>query len=54
MRLAGEVAELGHIEDQPELDGRNMVMVLAPKKVVGQKDRAADDAETEVKSATGS
>jgi translation initiation factor IF-3 len=31
-RLAEDVADLGRIESQPNLDGRNMVMVLAPKK----------------------
>jgi translation initiation factor IF-3 len=31
-RLAEDVAELGVIESQPNLDGRNMVMVLAPVK----------------------
>ena len=32
MRLADDVKELGQIEMQPVLDGRNMVMVLAPSK----------------------
>ncbi len=36
MRLAEDVGELGHIESQPILDGRNMVMVLAPHKNVSQ------------------
>jgi len=31
-RLADDVAELGVIESQPNLDGKNMVMVLAPVK----------------------
>ena len=31
-RLAGDLDELGRIESQPNLDGRNMVMVMAPKK----------------------
>jgi translation initiation factor IF-3 len=53
MRLADDVAEVGHIEAQPEVDGRNMVMVLAPTKAAG-KERAASEAESEVKSATGS
>ncbi len=53
MRLADDVAELGQIEAQPEVDGRNMVMVLAPTKAAG-KERSADDAEPEVQSATGS
>jgi translation initiation factor IF-3 len=34
MRLAEDVKDLGHIESQPVLDGRNMVMVLAPHKNV--------------------
>ena len=33
MRLADDVKDLGSIEAQPVLDGRNMVMVLAPKKL---------------------
>ena len=36
MRLAEDVKELGQIESPPLLDGRNMVMVLAPNKNVGQ------------------
>ena len=32
MRLAEDVKELGQVESQPVLDGRNMVMVLAPHK----------------------
>ena len=31
-RLASDLEDLGRIESQPNLDGRNMVMVLAPKK----------------------
>jgi translation initiation factor IF-3 len=54
MRLADDVAELGQIEAQPEVDGRNMVMVLAPTKAAGNKERPAGDAEPEVQSATGS
>ena len=37
MRLADDVAELGQIEAQPEVDGRNMVMVLAPTKAAGKE-----------------
>ena len=55
MRLAEDVAELGHIEAQPEVDGRNMVMVLAPTKAAGKERPAGEtEAEPEVKSATGS
>ena len=32
MRLADDVKELGQVETQPVLDGRNMTMVLAPHK----------------------
>jgi translation initiation factor IF-3 len=31
-RLAGDLEDLGRIESQPNLDGRNMVMVMAPRK----------------------
>jgi translation initiation factor IF-3 len=43
MRLAEDVKEIGQIEASPEIDGRNMVMVLAPTKNAG----AAKDAKTE-------
>ena len=43
MRLAEDVKELGSIEQQPILDGRNMVMVLAPTKNVGVKTDAKDE-----------
>jgi translation initiation factor IF-3 len=45
MRLADDVKELGQIESPPLLDGRNMVMVLAPTKQAG----AAKDAKAEEK-----
>ncbi len=44
MRLAEEVKELGTIEVQPLLEGRNMTMVLGPTKNAGMK---REDAETE-------
>jgi len=31
-RLAEDLSELGRIENQPKLDGRNMVMIMAPNK----------------------
>jgi translation initiation factor IF-3 len=31
-RMAEELAEIGEIESQPNLDGRNMVMMLVPKR----------------------
>jgi len=43
MRLSEDVKELGSIEQQPLLDGRNMVMVLAPLKNVGVKSDAKDE-----------
>jgi translation initiation factor IF-3 len=43
VRLAEDVQELGSIEQQPLLDGRNMVMVLAPLRNVGVKVDAKDE-----------
>jgi translation initiation factor IF-3 len=43
MRLADDVKEIGVIETQPLLEGRNMTMVLGPTKNAGVK----RDAETE-------
>ena len=46
-RLASDLEDLGRVESQPNLDGRNMVMVLAPKKdskeaqASGRKEQAA-------------
>jgi translation initiation factor IF-3 len=37
MRLADDVKELGVIEQSPLLEGRNMVMLLAPTKAAGEK-----------------
>jgi translation initiation factor IF-3 len=44
MRLAEDVKELGSIESPPIQDGRNMVMVLAPHRNVGQQVGAAQSA----------
>jgi translation initiation factor IF-3 len=44
MRLAEDVKEIGQVESPPLLDGRNMVMVLAPTKNAGVK---KDDAKAE-------
>jgi translation initiation factor IF-3 len=44
MRLADDVQELGHIETQPILDGRNMTMVLAPNKTTTQQPAEAASA----------
>ena len=37
LRLAEDVKEIGQIESQPLLDGRNMVMLLGPTKAAGEK-----------------
>jgi translation initiation factor IF-3 len=45
MRLAEDVREIGTIETQPLLEGRNMTMVLGPTKNAGvKKDAEAEDA----------
>ena len=44
MRLAEDVQELGVIESQPILDGRNMVMVLGPHRNVAQQEATKQDA----------
>ena len=40
MRLAEDVKELGLIEQSPLLEGRNMVMLLAPTKAAGERSDA--------------
>ena len=47
LRLADDVKEIGAIESQPLLDGRNMVMVLAPTKNAGMKREDAEDVKIE-------
>ena len=47
MRLAEDVKEIGQIESQPLLDGRNMVMVLGPTKNAGVKREDAEDEDIE-------
>ena len=44
MRLADDVQDLGVIESQPILDGRNMVMVLGPHRNVAQQTEASENA----------
>jgi len=43
-RLAGELSEIGVVEQAPVQDGRNMTMLLAPSKAVlaGEKDKSSD------------
>ena len=43
MRLAEEVKELGTIESQPLLEGRNMTMVLGPTRNAGIKKDAENE-----------
>ena len=42
LRLAEDVKEIGIIESQPLLDGRNMVMLLGPTKNAGVRRDAED------------
>jgi translation initiation factor IF-3 len=46
-RLADDLQDLGRIESQPNLDGRNMVMVMAPRKDVPPRGEARDGARNE-------
>jgi len=43
LRLADDVKEIGAIESQPLLDGRNMVMLLGPTKNAGVKRDAENE-----------
>jgi translation initiation factor IF-3 len=45
MRLADDVKDIGAIETQPLLEGRNMTMVLAPTKKAGAQTDAKDEDE---------
>ena len=42
-RLAEDLSALGRIESQPNLDGRNMVMVMSPKKDAAASTSAKDE-----------
>ena len=42
-RLAEDLQDLGRIESQPNLDGRNMVMVMAPRKDAASRDEARNE-----------
>ena len=46
-RLAEDVKEIGQVEQQPLLDGRNMTMLLGPTKNAGVTQTDAEDQETE-------
>src|SRR5256884_242185 len=47
LRLAEDVKEIGQVEQQPLLDGRNMTMLLGPTKNAGVTQTDAEDQETE-------
>ena len=49
-RLADELGELAIVEQRPQQDGRNMVMMLAPSKVAGE-DSAGAEAEAKAAAA---
>jgi translation initiation factor IF-3 len=44
-RLAEELGELAVVEQRPQQDGRNMVMMLAPSKIAGEENHAAQEEE---------
>ena len=46
-RLADELGELAVIEQRPQQDGRNMVMMLAPSKIAGEENHG-DEGEKQV------
>ncbi len=55
-RLAEDVADLGFVEAAPKLDGRNMIMVLAPHKNLKPRPKAqatSEEATAEAESTTG-
>lgn len=52
-RLADDMEELAAVEAYPKVDGRNMVMVLAPTKKKERPEEADDEATDPVDDATG-
>jgi translation initiation factor IF-3 len=46
-RLANDLDGLGRIESQPNLDGRNMVMVMAPRKESSRAEASRSDGRRE-------
>lgn len=44
-RLAEDLGELATVEATPKLDGRNMIMVLAPLKKIDKPEKSGRDAE---------
>jgi translation initiation factor IF-3 len=55
MRLADDVSDIGMIEQQPVLDGRNMVMLLGPTKNAGvaREDAKAENVESSEETVPG-
>jgi translation initiation factor IF-3 len=45
IRLAEDLSDLGRVESQPNLDGRNMVMIMSPKKDAAASTSAKVEAE---------
>jgi len=46
LQLAEDVEDLAMIESKPNLDGRNMIMMLSPLRSAGDPEPAADEAVT--------
>jgi translation initiation factor IF-3 len=44
-RLAEELGELAVVEQRPQQDGRNMVMMLAPSKTAGDENHGGETEE---------
>ncbi|GAB3301423.1 hypothetical protein GCM10027298_16530 [Epidermidibacterium keratini] len=44
-KLAEDIDEFGFVESQPKLDGRNMIMVVAPHRNTGRKPGKAQEQE---------
>lgn len=44
--IAEELADIGVIEQKPNLEGRNMTMLIAPTKGVGKKTKSSTTSET--------
>ena len=44
-RLAEDLGELAVVEQRPQQDGRNMVMMLAPSKIAGEENHGAQEEE---------
>ena len=49
LRLADELKDLAIIESKPNLDGRNMIMMLAPAKGAGESDSPESERTTTAK-----